>query len=77
MEVVSNSSKISHLLNSGKEIGTVRKVRIVNSLNMNVNSHLQMVSFIELGCADDNLTNPVPVEDNGHLMLYLPTCLMS
>ena len=34
---------------------------------MNVNSHLQMVSFTELGCADGNSTNPVPVEDSGSL----------
>ena len=48
-------------------IGTVRKVSVVSSLDMNVNSHLQMVSFTELGCGDGNPTNPVPVEDNGSL----------
>ena len=34
---------------------------------MNVNSHLQMVSFIELRCGDDNPINSVPGEDNGSL----------
>ena len=66
MMVVSNSSKISHVLKSGEEIGTVRKVSVVNSLNMNVDSHLQTVSFIELGCGDENPTNPV-YEDNSSL----------
>ena len=61
MVVVSNNSKISHVLKSGEEIGTIRKVSIVNSLDINVKSHLQMVSFTELGCADGNPTNPVPV----------------
>ena len=64
MVVVSSSSKISHVLKSGEEIGTVCKVSIVNSLNMNVNSHLQTVSFIKLGCGDEN---PVSDEDNGSL----------
>ena len=68
MVVVSSSSKISHVLKSGEEIGTVCKVSIVNSLNMNVNSHLQTVSFIELGCGDEN---PVSDEDNGSLNVVL------
>ena len=67
MVVVSNSSKISHVLKSGEEIGTVCKVSVVNSVNMNVNSHLHMVCFIGLGYADENPTNPVPGEDNGSL----------
>ena len=52
---------------SRKEMGTVRKVSVVNFLNMNVNSHLQTVSFIELDCGDENPTNPVSGEDNGSL----------
>ena len=67
--VVSNSSKISHVLNTGKEIGTVS---VVNSLNMNVNSHLQMVSFTELSCADKNL---YLLKTMAHLMLLLSTNL--
>ena len=67
MVVVSNSSKISHVLKSGEEIGTVCKVSVVNSVNMNVNSHLHTVCFIGLGYADENPTNPVPGEDNGSL----------
>ena len=62
-----NSSKISHVLKSGEEIGTVCKVSVVNSVNMNVNSHLHTVCFIGLGYADENPTNPVPGEDNGSL----------
>ena len=46
---------------------TVRKVSVVNSLDMNVNSHLQMVSFIELGRTDKGPTNVVPTEDSGSL----------
>ena len=65
MVVVSNSSKISDVLKRGEEIGTVRKVSVVNSLDMNVNSHLQMVSFIELGHTDEDPTNVVPTEDSG------------
>ena len=34
---------------------------------MNVNSHLQTVSFIEFGCVDENPTNPLSGEDNGLL----------
>ena len=57
MVVVSNSSKISHVLKSREEIGIVCELSVVNFLNMNVNSHLQTVSFIELGCRDENTTN--------------------
>ena len=67
MVVVSDSSKISHVVKSGEEIGTVRKVSVVNSVNMNVNSHLHTVSFIGLGYADENSINPVSGEDNGSL----------
>ena len=63
MVVVSNSSKINHVFKRGEEIGTVRKVSVVNSLDMNVHSHLQMVSFIELGRADKDPTHVVPTED--------------
>ena len=38
MVVVSNSSKVSHVLRREEEIGTVHKVSVVNSLDMNVNS---------------------------------------
>ena len=64
---MSNSSKIRHVLESREGIGTVCKVSVINALNMNLNSHLQMVSFIELGCADENPTNAVPDEDIGSL----------
>ena len=63
--VVSNSSKINHVLKREEEIGTVCKVSVVNSLDVNVNSHLQMVSFIELGHTDEDPTNVVPIEDSG------------
>ena len=48
MVVVPNNSKISYVLKSGEEIETVCKGSVVNSLDMNVNSHLQMMSFTEL-----------------------------
>ena len=67
MVVLSNSSKISHVSKSSEEIETVRKVSVVSSVTMNVNSHLHTVSFIRLSCADENPTNPVPGEDNGSL----------
>ena len=67
MVVVSNNSKISHVLKSGEEIWTVCKVSVVNSVNMNVNSHLHTMSFIGLGYAEENPTNPVPGEDNSSL----------
>ena len=72
MVVVSNSSKISHVLKSGEEIGTVCKVSVVNSVNMNVNSHLHTVCFIGLGYAELIL---YLVKTMAHLMLYLPSCL--
>ena len=72
MVVVSNSSKISHVLKSGEEIGTVCKVSVVNSVNMNVNSHLHTVCFIGLGHAELIL---YLVKTMAHLMLYLPSCL--
>ena len=65
MVVVSNSSKMSHVLRRGEETGTVHKVSVVNPLDTNVNSHLQTVSFIELGRADEGSTNIVPVKDSG------------
>ena len=38
---------------------------VVNSLDMNVNSNLQTVSFIELGGENEGQTNTVPVKDSG------------
>ena len=43
MVVLSNSSKISHVSKSSEELETVRKVSVVNSVNMNVNSRLHSV----------------------------------
>ena len=65
MVVVSNSSKMSNVLRRGEVIGTAHKVSVVNSLDMNVNSNLQTVSFIEVGGADEGQTNTVPVKDSG------------
>ena len=65
MVVVSNSTKISHVLKKGEELEIVCKVSIIKSLNKNVNSNLQTASFINLGYGDKNPTNPASGEDNG------------
>lgn len=67
MVVVSNSSKINHLLKRGEEIRTVYKVGVLNSLTLiYVYSHLQATSFsfIEIGCAGEDSPNAVPIKDN-------------
>ena len=66
MVVVSNRSRVSHLLKQGEEIGTVCKVSVINPPDKNTDPHLQTVSFTEIGCADED-----------SLILYLPIlCLL-
>ena len=64
MVVMSNSSITSHLLKKGEELGTVHKVSVVDSPDINTSLHLQTVSYIELGYTDEDLPDSEPVEDN-------------
>ena len=59
MVVVSNRSRVSHLLKQGEEIGTVHKISVINPPDKNTDPHLQTVSFTEIGCADEDSPDTV------------------
>ena len=59
MVVVSNRSRVTRLLKQGEEIGTVRKVSVINPPDKNTDPHLQTASFTEIGCADEDSPDTV------------------
>ena len=51
-------------MKKGEELGTVRKISVVDSPEINTSLHFQTVYYIELGYTDEDLPDTKPAEDN-------------